>query len=82
MAKESISRNEYLQLIGLFTLAARYERQLNDTALAVSDLLEPEREKKTEVSSHVSDEIYGRSDPSVDRLLENMGVRVQAEVQS
>lgn len=62
--KESITREEYWQLVGLLALARNFESKMKDIERATAELLgaEPESENST-YYGHVSDAVYGERGP-------------------
>jgi hypothetical protein len=74
--KTTISRAEYLQLVGLLTLAEQHNERLQEIDLAVGELLEVDR------SGHIGDEVYGgQGTASADRMLKNLGIAVAGGVE-
>lgn len=77
MAKDKISRNEYLQLIGLQTLARQYDQKQKEIEASLLAVLgNPE---KPESGSAAGDVVWGERD--IDWLLEAYNVTVEPEVQ-
>lgn len=79
MAKETISRNEYYQMMGLLSLAKKHEQMAQQLGLAATDIIEPERKDKTRMNDYIADEIYGDNEPNVDSLLTSIGMTVESE---
>lgn len=69
-----ITKGEYLQVVGLFTLAKKHHRELVDIEKAIAYILK----EKGEYSSygHISDDIWG-GEYNVDNLLERMNIKVK-----
>ena len=61
--KTIITNDEYLMLVGLFTLAKEHMKRIRDCQYAASKILTvaPQHESATRtVNEHVTDEIFGR----------------------
>ncbi len=78
MAKVTISRNEYLQLVGILTLARQKERLVNELGCAAHELLTGERvNESNDMDGRISDEIWGYGEGNADRLLKQMKIAVE-----
>lgn len=80
--KSEISSLEYMQLIGLLTVADVYTRRVDEVKLAACEVLGIQNERGSD-GDHVSDAIWGypTADPvaSVLQLLDRLNVKVQTE---
>jgi hypothetical protein len=77
MAKRTISRSEYLQLVGLLALSNDLTRQLKALERAAGELLR-EQPDDNGYYGHIGDEIYDRT-PSADALLKRLGIAIRPE---
>lgn len=68
--KNTITKNEYYQLIGLLKLGQTYAQKCLDIEKAMNELV-GEKEK---FSGHCGDAIY--SDYSVDELLDKLSIKI------
>lgn len=66
-----ITKNQYYQLVGLFTLGAQYLSQLEDLEKAA---LEITNEVDTKFGSHTSDGIWGNR--GLDDMLKLLNIKV------
>jgi hypothetical protein len=72
---KTITRSEYLQLLGLHALAKRHVEQLNDierAACAITGQIPL-------AGTHTSDAIWNANDDTVDALLERLEITVLGE---
>ena len=76
--KKTITRNEYLQLLGLFVLGKEHSDRIKDIDRSAARILEVELEYNN-YSGYVGDELYG--DCNVDNMLRKMEISVESEVQ-
>lgn len=75
--KKLISKNEYLQLVGLVSVASKHYRAIHDCEEVIKEILDYESKWDSGVG-HFSDEIFS-DNPSVDNALKNMGVKVSKQ---
>jgi hypothetical protein len=68
--KKTVTRAQYLQLVGLLALAARYNRMLDEILAAATELLGVPWDE-----GHTSDEVFDRR-PDADDLLARLGVTI------
>jgi hypothetical protein len=68
--KASITRTEYLQLLGLLTVAKRHTAMLRELIPAVREILGQQEDR-----GHADDAVWG--DYSIEELLEKMEVTVE-----
>lgn len=66
--KIELDKSEYLQVVGLLTLAQMYYRRLTETQAALTDLLSKRGDKK-EIIERVRDQTWNE-DFDADKLLE------------
>ena len=66
--KQIVSKNEYLQLVGLKTIAVQYNKKLQEIYESVNELMEEEDDE-----GWISDFIYDEN-TSVDKFLEGLKV--------
>ncbi|HYE72605.1 MAG TPA: hypothetical protein VEF04_04705 [Blastocatellia bacterium] len=81
---DQLTESEYLQLIGLYTLAKQYQSKLSDLETAINNVIDATDEKdKRDVADHVQDSIYGypNVDPvqSVNDVLKRIGIKRAGE---
>lgn len=76
----TIDHHQYLELIGLFTLADKHARALDDIRLAAAELLGAPRYANDaaakHIRDHISDEIYGATTPSPEAVLKRRAMHV------
>lgn len=77
MAKDTITEDDRLKLIGIFELARSYREKLDDLEDAAADILDHESDNYG-YYGHLSDAMYG-GDSSVDSLLSKMDVEVHSD---
>jgi hypothetical protein len=70
----TISRTDYLKLVGLMTLAAGYSAKLRDIERAAAEIT-GEPDQGSGYYGHTSDTAHDR-EPDVDYLLERLGITV------
>lgn len=70
-AKRTISREQYLQLLGLELLGKTAARKAEEYADAIADLL------GTDTRDHASDVIFGSDEQDVEWLLAAMQIEVE-----
>lgn len=75
MAKDKISRAEYLQLIGLDTLAKQYDRKMHDLRDAMCEVIDASEQQR----DYLSDLIWGGSNATVDEALKALKISVAEE---
>lgn len=68
--KATISKNEYLQLVGLLALAHKYKKMCDDAQQAMEDIIGEDNE----VGSHSGDMIWEKG--TIDELLKNLKIKV------
>jgi hypothetical protein len=77
--KLAITQSEYLQLLGLKTLAIQHNKSLQDIDKAIAGILEvPNEGTNSPYFGHVSDCVYDNNE-SIDALLERLAVIVTDE---
>lgn len=69
--RETISQSEYLQLVGLLTLAARHNERLSEIEEAACKLV------GEQPGGHVTDAVYGAYDRTPEQLLALVGIDVR-----
>lgn len=72
--KKTISRSEYLQTVGLLTIASEHLKAMKDIEQALAEVLGAEGDE-TEYYGHVSDAIY--QPYSAKELLATMKIKVR-----
>jgi len=71
--RETITKKEYLQVVGLMTLALKYTHTLEECETAIAEVLGVEKDSGS--YGHVSDAIYAY-DGDVDGMLKRLGIGV------
>ncbi|MBW3624083.1 MAG: hypothetical protein KY468_11805 [Armatimonadetes bacterium] len=74
---KTISRNEYLQLVGLQTLAANHNRQLREIEKAAYAITGEGDLSEDYLGGHTSDAMYDTDNISVDDLLRRLEITVE-----
>ena len=69
--KKEITKAEYLQIVGLLTLAKIHNGKLQDITNAVDELIGDEE------NSHVSDAVYGYPDYDADVMLKKLEIKAE-----
>lgn len=75
MAKDSITKAEYLQFVGLDALARQHSRKMNDIREAMYELLGSSDED--DQRGWISDLLWAGEQVTVDHALKGMGVAVK-----
>jgi hypothetical protein len=70
--KKTITRNEWLRLIGLLVLAEGHNRDLDAIAASAREITGDEEH------GHTADEVFARY-PDANRLLQRLGITVEGE---
>ena len=71
---KKITKEQYVQLVGLMCLAKQSTNELNNIEKAACAITGEEPNK----GSHTSDEVYAaRGEPNADALLERLGIVVE-----
>lgn len=70
-SKKTLTRSEYLHVLGLFTIAREYHKMVDDCERAIEEIVG----YKGVGGSHFGDEIYGGND-SLDSLLKRLEIKV------
>ena len=78
MAKKTITRSEYLQLVGLFTLAEHHQSSMNDIEQSAAGILGAEGDGFGNYG-HLSDAIFGVDPPDLQHALDQLDVEVIGE---
>jgi hypothetical protein len=79
MRKETITRAEYLQLLGLSLMASQHDQKMRDIRDSIYELLGTSEDD--DKHSHVSDLLWGGDYMNVDRLLKGLNIRLEVEKQ-
>lgn len=77
MTSKTITRSQYLQLLGLKTLAEQHNRKLEDIIQAVADIVDG-RGEKGDIDGNVDDMVYS-SVIGVDDLLQKLEISIADE---
>jgi hypothetical protein len=75
MPKERISRNEYLQLVGLLTVSRRHVRLIQEIAAAIGEVVGDPNDNE---GGWIGDAVWD-ANPDVDQMLERMKITVEPE---
>lgn len=71
--RKPLSREKYLQGLGLFTLGRNWEKKAEEAAKALSAILEQKDSESCGLGGHTSDAIFGGDDTSFDDLVRKTG---------